>query len=111
MPTASPPRSPDPGAKRPRGLRQVVLVGLLLALPGAGRADTPVAGPRIRWLSDDAAAFAQARASGRAVDFTVLLFDPRGRLLDRIEGIVGPGELLERLEAVEARCLTSLACR
>jgi hypothetical protein len=42
---------------------------------------------------------------------TVLLFDSRGRLLDRVEGVVDPAGLLERLREVEERCRTSLACR
>ena len=42
---------------------------------------------------------------------TVLLFDPRGHLLDRIEGVTSAAEFLGRLHAGEARCRTSLACR
>jgi thiol:disulfide interchange protein DsbD len=74
MSTASSPHSPEPvAAIRLRGLtpRLVVLVGLLLAVPTPGRARPPVASPPIRWLSDEATAFARARDAGRpvAVDF------------------------------------------
>lgn len=176
MSTTSSSHSPEPGAAlrlRTSAPRLAVLVGLLLAVPGPVRAGSPTAGPPIRWLSDEAAAFARARDAGRpvAMDFwadwcsacavlerstfadprvrtalsrfvtvrldgsdgsealesgrydraaerwqvrglpTVLLFDSRGRLLDRVEGVVDPADLLGRLRAVEERCRTSLACR
>ncbi len=42
---------------------------------------------------------------------TLLLLDGRGRLLDRIEGVVQPRELLARIGAARARCRAELACR
>ena len=42
---------------------------------------------------------------------TLLFFDPGGKLLERIEGVVGPDELLRKLRAAETRCRETGACR
>lgn len=42
---------------------------------------------------------------------TVLVLDARGRVLQRIEGVVGPREFLDRLDAAQRRCRATQACR
>ena len=67
--------------------------------------------------SEGSAALASGRFDGAAERWqvrglpTVLLLDPRGRVLDRIEGVVDAGEFLERLRSAESRCRSTLACR
>jgi thioredoxin:protein disulfide reductase len=41
---------------------------------------------------------------------TIILADARGRVLDRISGVVSPEEMLRRLRAAERSCTVAMAC-